>query len=114
MTDTFPPGFLWGAATSAHQTEGNNVASDLWAVENRPGSPMRERSGDACDSLHRWSEDLDLVAGLGLTAYRFSIEWARIEPARGRFSGRGTRPLTSTRLACTPGCGRWPERSPTT
>jgi beta-glucosidase len=86
MTDTFPPGFLWGAATSAHQTEGNNVASDLWAVENRPGSPMRERSGDACDSLHRWSEDLDLVAGLGLTAYRFSIEWARIEPARGRFS----------------------------
>jgi beta-glucosidase len=82
----FPPGFLWGAATSAHQTEGNNVASDLWAVENRPGSPMPERSGDACDSLHRWPEDLDLVAELGLTAYRFSIEWARIEPARGRFS----------------------------
>jgi beta-glucosidase len=86
MTDTFPPGFLWGAATSAHQTEGNNIASDLWAVENRAGSPMRERSGDACDSLHRWPEDLDLVAELGLTAYRFSIEWARIEPARGRFS----------------------------
>ncbi len=86
MTDKFPPGFLWGAATSAHQTEGNNVGSDLWAVENRPGSPMPERSGDACDSLHRWPEDLDLVAELGLNAYRFSIEWARIEPARGHFS----------------------------
>jgi beta-glucosidase len=86
MTDTFPPGFLWGASTSAHQIEGNNVGCDLWAEENRPNSRMPERSGDACDSLHRWPEDLDLVAGLGLTAYRFSIEWARIEPARGHFS----------------------------
>jgi beta-glucosidase len=86
MTDTFPPGFLWGASTSAHQIEGNNVGCDLWTVENQPDSPTRERSGDACDSLHRWPEDLDIVAGLGLTAYRFSIEWARIEPARGHFS----------------------------
>jgi beta-glucosidase len=80
----FPPGFLWGASTSAHQTEGNNTGSDLWAAENIPGSPIRERSGDACDSLHRWPEDLDLIAGLGLTAYRFSIEWARIEPEQGK------------------------------
>jgi beta-glucosidase len=80
----FPPGFLWGASTSAHQVEGNNTSSDLWAAENAPGSPIRERSGDACDSLHRWPEDLDLVADLGLTAYRFSIEWARIEPEQGR------------------------------
>jgi beta-glucosidase len=86
VTDTFPPGFLWGAATSAHQTEGNNVGCDMWATENRPDSPMPERSGDACDSLHRWPEDLDIVTELGLTAYRFSIEWARIEPARGHFS----------------------------
>ena len=80
----FPPGFLWGASTSAHQTEGNNISSDLWAAENTPGSLIRERSGDACDSLHRWPEDLDLIADLGLTACRFSIEWARIEPERGR------------------------------
>jgi beta-glucosidase len=79
----FPPDFLWGASTSAHQTEGNNTASDLWAAENTPGSPFAERSGDACDSLHRWPEDLDLIADLGLTAYRFSIEWARIEPEQG-------------------------------
>jgi beta-glucosidase len=86
MSDRFPPGFLWGASTSAHQTEGNNTASDLWAIENQAGSPMSEPSGDACDSLHRWPEDLDLVAGLGLNAYRFSIEWARVEPAPGRIS----------------------------
>jgi beta-glucosidase len=86
MSDGFPPGFLWGASTSAHQTEGNNTASDIWAIENQPGSPMPERSGDACDSLHRWKEDLDLVADLGLNAFRFSIEWARIEPAAGQVS----------------------------
>ena len=86
MSDRFPPGFLWGASTSAHQTEGNNTASDLWAIENQPDSPMPEPSGDACDSLHRWPEDLDLVAELGLNAYRFSIEWARVEPAPGLIS----------------------------
>jgi len=86
LRQPFPPGFLWGAATSAHQAEGNNVNSDMWEVENRPHSPMPERSGDACDFLHRWPEDLDLAASLGLTAFRFSIEWARIEPEPGRVS----------------------------
>ena len=83
----FPGGFLWGAATAPHQVEGNNVASDLWALENRPGATLLpERSGDACDSYHRWPEDLDIVADLGLTAYRFGIEWARVEPADGHVS----------------------------
>ena len=45
-----------------------------------------ESSGDACDSFHRWREDMDLVASLGLGAYRFSVEWSRIEPAEGEFS----------------------------
>ncbi|GAA2690457.1 glycoside hydrolase family 1 protein [Nonomuraea recticatena] len=86
MERSFPKGFLWGAAGSAHQTEGNNVASDLWALENRPGTFFADRSGDACDSYHRWPEDLDIVRELGLNSYRFSLEWARIEPAEGRFS----------------------------
>jgi beta-glucosidase len=86
MPTAFPPRFLWGAATAAHQVEGNNTNSDLWELENQPGSPLRERSGDACDSLHRWPDDLDLVAGLGLNSYRFSIEWARVEPSPGHFS----------------------------
>jgi len=82
----YPDGFLWGASTSAHQIEGNNVASDVWALENRPGSLLTERSGDACDSYHRWREDLDLLAGAGLDAYRFSVEWARVEPTPGQVS----------------------------
>ncbi len=86
MTDRFPPGFLWGASTSPHQTEGNNTASDLWAIENQSDSPMSEPSGDACDGLNCWPRDLDLIAELGLNAYRFGIEWARIEPAPGRIS----------------------------
>ncbi|MEW2378617.1 family 1 glycosylhydrolase [Micromonospora sp. NPDC047812] len=81
-----PTSFLWGAATSAHQTEGNNVGSDLWALEVRSDSPLSEPSGDACDSYHRWPEDLDIVRDLGLNAYRFGIEWSRIEPAPGRIS----------------------------
>ncbi|MEI4271212.1 family 1 glycosylhydrolase [Klenkia sp. LSe6-5] len=83
---TFPEGFLWGTATAAHQVEGGNVNNDHWAMEHTENSPFSESSGDACDSWHRWSEDLDLVAGSGLDTYRFSLEWSRIEPAEGEFS----------------------------
>jgi beta-glucosidase len=83
---TFPDGFLWGAATAAHQVEGGNVNNDHWEMEHAEHSPFREPSGDACDSWHRWPEDLDLVAGAGLTAYRFSLEWSRIEPEEGEVS----------------------------
>lgn len=89
MTDTtlrFPDGFLWGAATAAHQIEGNNVNSDWWRKEHDPTSNIAEPSLDACDSYHRWEQDMDLLAGLGFTDYRFSIEWARIEPEPGAFS----------------------------
>lgn len=86
-TSEFPNGFLWGAAGAAHQIEGGNTNSDWWEFEHAPGSVCAESSGDACDSYHRWREDLDLVAGIGLGAYRFSIEWSRIEPAEGEFSG---------------------------
>ncbi|MBB4980974.1 glycoside hydrolase family 1 protein [Streptomyces nymphaeiformis] len=82
-----PDGFLWGASTSAHQTEGANTASDWWALEHSGLTDrIEEPSGDACDSYHRWREDMDLLAGLGFTDYRFSIEWARVEPAPGLFS----------------------------
>ena len=82
----FPDGFLWGAATAGHQVEGNNVNSHYWEWEHAPDSPFVEPSGDAVDSYHRWPADLDLVAGAGLTAYRFSLEWSRIEPEEGHFS----------------------------
>ena len=82
----YPDGFLWGAATAAHQVEGGNWNSDWWAWEHDPSSPCVEPSGDACDQYHRYEEDLDLLAGLGIPMYRFSIEWARIEPEPGEFS----------------------------
>jgi len=83
---TFPKGFLWGAATAAHQVEGNNINSDLWLIEHLKDSMFREPSGDACDHYHLYEQDINMLADLGLTAYRFSIEWARIEPERGYFS----------------------------
>jgi beta-glucosidase len=86
VSDSFPVGFLWGTATAAHQIEGGNVNNDWWAFERAPGSLCAEPSGDACDSFNRYPEDIDLVAGLGLGAYRFSLEWSRIEPEEGEFS----------------------------
>ena len=86
MSTPLRPDFLWGAATAAHQIEGNNTNSDYWATEYLGLPHIKEPSGDACDSYHRYPEDIRLLAEAGLTAYRFSIEWARIEPAEGRFS----------------------------
>ncbi|RPE78170.1 MULTISPECIES: glycoside hydrolase family 1 protein [unclassified Frondihabitans] len=80
---TFPDGFLWGAATAAHQIEGNNVNSNWWVHEHTPGTSIVEPSGDAADSYHRFRDDIRTLAELGLNSYRFSIEWARIEPERG-------------------------------
>ena len=86
MSTQFPDGFLWGTATAAHQVEGGNVNNDHWEMEHAPHSPFVEPSGDACDSWHRWEEDLDLVASAGLDTYRFSLEWSRIEPEEGELS----------------------------
>ncbi len=83
---SFPEQFTWGTATAAHQIEGGNTNNDWWAFEHAPGSVCREPSGDCCDSWDRWAEDADLVAGLGLDNYRFSVEWSRIEPEDGEFS----------------------------
>lgn len=86
MAYEFGSDFIWGAATAAHQIEGNNVNSDWWAREHAPGTSIGEPSGDAADSYHRYPEDIRLLAEAGLTSYRFSLEWARIEPAEGRVS----------------------------
>jgi beta-glucosidase len=83
---SFPKGFLWGAATAGHQVEGNNVNSDLWLLEQVKPSVFSEPSGDAVNSFELWPVDLDLVKSIGLNSYRFSIEWARIEPEPGMFS----------------------------
>lgn len=84
----FVPSFIWGAATAAHQVEGGNFANDIWLLENLPNRSggFREPSGDAADHYHRYPEDVGLLAGLGLNAYRFSVEWSRIEPEPGLIS----------------------------
>ena len=79
----FPHGFWWGAATAAHQIEGNNVNSDWWRDEQAGGMP--HKSEIACDSWNRWPDDLALLRQLNLNAYRLSVEWARIEPQPGQF-----------------------------
>ncbi len=86
VTKAFPDGFTWGTATAAHQIEGGNTNNDWWAFEHDPASMATESSGDATDSYHRWRDDADLVASMGLDNYRFSLEWSRIEPADGEFS----------------------------
>lgn len=79
-------GFIWGTATAAHQVEGGNTNNDWWAWEHDPEAPCTEPSGDACDHYHLYPQDIAAIAEHGLGAYRFSIEWSRIEPAEGEFS----------------------------
>ncbi len=86
----FPPGFVFGAATSAYQIEGHGFGGagpthwDSFAAT--PGNVVRAENGArACDHYHRWAEDLDLVADANFDVYRFSTSWARVLP-----EGRGT------------------------
>lgn len=75
--------FWWGAATSAHQVEGNNTRSDWWAWEEQ--GKVKEKSGIACDHYDRFREDFDLAKSLGHTAHRLSLEWSRLEPKPGQW-----------------------------
>lgn len=97
---SFPSGFLWGAATAAHQVEGDNVSSDFWALEHRSGSMFAEPSGDAVDHYRLFREDIALLARLGLNSYRFSIEWARVEPVPGHYSGAALAHYRDVLQAC--------------
>jgi len=80
----FPSGFLWGAATSSHQVEGNNCHSDWWEYEQSGRLPYR--SGDACRHYELYEQDFDLARSWGHNAHRFSIEWSRIEPKEGEWN----------------------------
>ncbi len=100
MQTEFPKDFLWGTATAAHQVEGNNVNSDFWALEHLPGTIFKEPSGDACDHYHLYPQDIALLDELGFNSYRFSIEWARVEPEEGRFSQAALEHYRRVLLAC--------------
>ncbi|MFN2421100.1 MAG: family 1 glycosylhydrolase, partial [Gemmatimonadota bacterium] len=92
----FPPDFLWGAATSAYQVEGSPLADgaghSVWhRFSHTPGHVRMGDTGDvACDHYQRYSSDVELMAELGLRAYRFSMSWSRVFPAgRGQINSRG-------------------------
>jgi beta-galactosidase len=86
MKKAFPENFVWGAATASYQIEGavreGGRAPSIWdAMCQTPGKIMNGDTGDvACDHYHRVEEDVKLMKELGLTAYRFSIAWPRIQP----------------------------------
>ncbi len=86
LSERFPPGFAWGAATAAYQIEGSADAGgrgpSVWdTFSHTPGKVVAGDTGDvACDHYRRWEQDLDLMAALGLRAYRFSVAWPRIQP----------------------------------
>jgi len=61
-SSTLPAGFLWGAATAAHQIEGGNTNADMWLAEHAGLPHIKEPSGDACDSYHRYPDDIRLLA----------------------------------------------------
>jgi beta-glucosidase len=92
----FPEGFVWGASTAAYQVEGAATADgkgpSVWdTFSHVPGNIRGGDTGDiACDSYHRYREDVALMASLGLNAYRFSISWPRVQPGgRGAANQRG-------------------------
>ncbi len=92
----FPPEFCWGVATAAYQIEGawdaDGKAPSIWdTLAHRPGGFAQGATGDvACDHYHRLAEDLDLISGLGVTSYRFSVSWPRVQPGgRGPWNLQG-------------------------
>jgi beta-glucosidase len=83
----FPPGFLWGVSTSAHQIEGAADAREPSVWDVFTAEPGRVKDGSnaavACDHYHRYREDVALLAGLGVDAYRFSVSWPRVNSPGG-------------------------------
>jgi beta-glucosidase len=96
MAPMSDPAFLWGTASSAHQVEGWNEHNDWWEFERRTA----ERSLAACDFANRFEKDLDLAVGLGTNAYRFSIEWSRVEPREGEHDERAASYYEKLIAAC--------------
>ncbi len=87
---SFPISFIWGTATAAHQVEGNCINN--WSefekgskVDGKPNIKDNQLSGIACDHWNRYSEDIQLIKELGVSHYRFSVEWSKIQPIQNTF-----------------------------
>jgi beta-glucosidase len=95
-TSVFPKGFFWGTATASYQIEGawnaDGKGESIWdRFAHTPGKIKNGDNGDiACDSYHRWREDIALMRAMNLNSYRFSISWPRIQPSgSGAASAKG-------------------------
>jgi beta-glucosidase len=83
----FPHEFLWGTGSAAHQVEGSNTNNDWWHFEQRPKAIWHnDRSGLACDWWRNAERDFDLMAEMGHSTHRLSVEWSRIESEEGVFN----------------------------
>jgi beta-glucosidase len=128
MSNHLPSNFLFGSATSAHQVEGGNINDwSIWETENaarlaakansrtnygqgptpawsrikaQAKSPANYISGEAAGHFTRYKSDLDIAAGLGLNAYRFSVEWSRIEPRPGHYDPAAVAHYVAMAQAC--------------
>jgi beta-glucosidase len=92
---TFPEGFVWGAATAAYQVEGgasqDGRGQSIWdTFSHTAGRVLHGDTGDiACDHFNRLEKDLGLIANLGLSAYRFSVSWPRVQPDGKTLNSKG-------------------------
>ncbi|ACR79134.1 MULTISPECIES: glycoside hydrolase family 1 protein [Kosmotoga] len=82
---SFPAGFMWGVATAGHQIEGGNYFSDWYKWEMEGKVKNGDTSETACDSWNQLDRDLEILKKLSVKAYRYSIEWARVEPKLNKF-----------------------------
>ncbi|MDK2946384.1 glycoside hydrolase family 1 protein [Geotoga petraea] len=88
---SFPKDFLWGVATAAHQIEGFNYKSDWYEWEKKGKIKDGSSSEKACLSENRYLRDIDNIKNLNLNSYRFSVEWAKIETEKGKYSNKQIR-----------------------
>lgn len=95
MAKEFKENFVFGTATSSYQIEGaaaeDGRSPSIWDVFCKtPGKVYGGHNGDiACDHYHRYKEDVELMAGIGINAYRFSVSWPRIFPEKGKYNKKG-------------------------
>lgn len=82
---SFPDGFLWGVSTAGHQIEGENTHSDWYEWERKGKVRNGDTSDRACGSWNNLERDLEILKELKVKAYRYSLEWARIEPVKDKF-----------------------------
>ena len=91
IKEVFPEDFMWGTATAAHQVEGNNDNNNwhTWEESSDDNGVPRIHNGDksglAADHWNRYNDDIQLMKDMGMNAYRFSIEWSKVEPKKGQF-----------------------------